>query len=58
MPPGPALLGGPLVAPGGPACAGPAPGGGGGPKLPPGGKGGMLAAEPGGPLGGNGGTPG
>lgn len=57
MPPGPALLGAPVFAPGGPPCAGPLPDGG-GPKLPPGGKEGMLPAEPGGPLGGNGGTPG
>lgn len=55
MPPG--LLGAPLPAPGGPACAGPHPAEG-GPKLPPGGKEGTLPAEPGRPLGGNGGTPG
>ena len=56
MPPGTALFGVPLLAPGGPAGGGPPPGGG-GPKLPPGGNGGTL--PPGGPLGGNGGgTPG
>lgn len=56
IPPGPALLGDPLLAPGGPACTGPAADEG-GPKLPPGGKGGTLPGGPGGPLGGKGGTP-
>lgn len=56
IPPGPGLVGVPLLAPGGPG-AGPAPAGGGG-KPPLGGKGGILPAAPGGPLGGNGVAPG